>query len=126
MQIGQSQTALDGNGIMVGNAHFSSKNRFAIFGASHINHVQGAFMGGEGHDSTNGTFIGLGAIGKYSDIKSDTAFAIGNGTSDTARNNLFEITDDGGIIVPSRTSGSTKKFKITVDDRGLITATEVV
>lgn len=125
LQVGQSQTALDGNTIMVGNSMFSSKNRVAMFGASHINHVQGAFMGGEGQDSTNGTFVGLGAIGKYSDIKSDTAFAIGNGTSDTARNNLFEVTSDGGVIVPSSTSGSTKKFKITVDDSGTISATEV-
>ena len=126
VQIGQSQTALDGNSIMVGNGMFSSKNRCALFGASHINMVQGAFMGGEGHDSTNGTFVGLGAIGKYSQIKSDTAFAIGNGTDNIARNNLFEITSDGGIIVPSSTSGSTKKFKITVDDSGTISATEVV
>ena len=125
VQVGQSQTALDGNGIMVGNAHFSSKNRFAIFGASHINNVQGALMGGEGHDSTNGTFIGLGAIGKYSNITANSAFVIGNGTSNTVRNNLFEITDDGGIIVPSSTSGSTKKFKITVNDSGTISATEV-
>ena len=29
------------------------------------------------------------------------------------------------IIVPSSTSGSTKKFKITVDDAGTISATEV-
>ena len=126
VQVGQSQTALEGNSIMVGNSMFSSQNRCALFGASHINKVQGAFMGGEGHDSTNGTFVGLGAIGKYSQINSDTAFAIGNGTSNTARNNLFEITSDGGIIVPSSTSGSTKKFKITVNDSGTISATEVV
>ena len=29
------------------------------------------------------------------------------------------------IIVPSSTSGSSKKFKITVDDSGAISATEV-
>ena len=125
LQVGQSQTALDGNSIMVGNSMFSSKNRCALFGASHINHVQGALMGGEGQDSTNGTFVGLGALGKYSDIGANTAFVIGNGTSDTARSNLFEVTDDGGVVVPSSTVGSTKKFKITVDDTGAITAAEV-
>lgn len=31
----------------------------------------------------------------------------------------------GDFIVPSSTSGSQKKFKITVDDAGTITATEV-
>lgn len=33
---------------------------------------------------------------------------------------------NGTFIIPSSTSGSTKKFKITVDDAGTITATEVM
>lgn len=32
---------------------------------------------------------------------------------------------DGNIIIPSSTSGSSKKFRITVDDSGTILATEV-
>ena len=32
---------------------------------------------------------------------------------------------NGNFIVPSSTSGSQKKFKISVDDAGTITATEV-
>lgn len=32
---------------------------------------------------------------------------------------------NGDFIIPSSTSGSQKKFKITVDDSGNITATEV-
>lgn len=31
----------------------------------------------------------------------------------------------GNIVIPSSTSESTKKFRITVDDSGTITATEV-
>lgn len=31
----------------------------------------------------------------------------------------------GNIVIPSSTSGSTKKFRITVDDAGTVTATEV-
>ncbi|MBQ5589091.1 MAG: hypothetical protein IIU70_02945, partial [Anaerotignum sp.] len=31
-----------------------------------------------------------------------------------------------GVIIRSSTSGSTKKFKLTVDDSGTISATEVV
>lgn len=31
----------------------------------------------------------------------------------------------GNIVIPSSTSGSAKKFKISVDDSGTITATEV-
>lgn len=32
---------------------------------------------------------------------------------------------EGDVILPSSTTGSTKKFKITVDDSGTISATEV-
>lgn len=32
---------------------------------------------------------------------------------------------DGNFVIPSSTSGSSKKFRITVDDSGTITATEV-
>lgn len=34
-------------------------------------------------------------MGQWSSISSDTAFAVGNGTSATARNNLFELKDSG-------------------------------
>ena len=37
---------------------------------------------------------------------------------------LRRIADDG-IILPSSTAGSTKKFKLTVDDTGAVSATEV-
>lgn len=37
---------------------------------------------------------------------------------------LQRIADDG-IIIPSSTTGSTKKFKLTVDDTGAVSATEV-
>ena len=36
-----------------------------------------------------------------------------------------QITEIGGIVMYSTTSGSTKKFRITVDDTGVISATEV-
>ena len=52
-------------------------------------------------------------------------FVIGNGTSDSERRNIFAVTEKGEIVVPSSTSGSTKYFKITVDDTGTIKATEV-
>lgn len=40
---------------------------------------------------------------------------------DTAVGNVL----NGTFIIPSSSSGSQKKFKITVDDAGTITATEV-
>ena len=39
------------------------------------------------------------------------------------RSNALEVKKDGSIVVPS-TSGN-KKFKITVDDNGTISATEI-
>lgn len=38
---------------------------------------------------------------------------------------LLKRVDDGEIIIPSSTVGSTKKFKLTVDDTGTVRATEV-
>lgn len=38
---------------------------------------------------------------------------------------LLKRVDDGEIIIPCSTAGSTKKFKLTVDDTGTVSATEV-
>lgn len=116
----------EGNQVMVfGNACYSNANNSAALGRNNINKKQAAFLLGEGHDSSNGS-NGVAAVGLWSDITANTAFAVGVGTSDTVRKNAFEVTKKGEIIVPSSTSGSTKKFKITVDDSGTISATEVV
>ena len=68
---------------------------------------------------------------------SDTyAEIIGNGTSDSERSNAATVDWSGNawfsgtvegkaLILPSSTEGSAKKFKITVDDSGTLTATEV-
>lgn len=38
---------------------------------------------------------------------------------------LLKRVDDGEGIIPSSTAGSTKKFKLPVDDTGIVRATEV-
>lgn len=38
------------------------------------------------------------AVGKYNKSSSDTLFSIGDGTSDSARHNAFEITKSGGML----------------------------
>jgi hypothetical protein len=69
------------------------------------------------------------AEGKYVHV-------VGNGTSDTARSNAHTLDWNGNawyqgtvegtaMIVKSSTSGSTKRFKITVDDSGTIKATQI-
>ena len=51
-----------------------------------------------------------------------------NATYDGSSAKTITIPSGGGgeVIIASSTEGSTKKFKITVDDNGTITATEVV
>lgn len=38
---------------------------------------------------------------------------------------LLQRVDEGEIIIPSSTAGSVKKFTLTVDDTGAVSATEV-
>lgn len=69
-------------------------------------------------------------IGRYNSISGDPIFAIGQGTSDSARKNIFQVNKDGvayakALVLESTTANSTKKFKITVDDSGTLKATEV-
>ena len=74
--------------------------------------------------------------GKYNIEDSSNAYAhiVGNGTSSSARSNAHTLDWDGNawyagtvegkaLILPSSTTGSTKKFKITVDDSGAPTIT---
>lgn len=51
--------------------------------------------GGTGTKALHGNEV---AYGKYNESKDDTVFSIGDGTSDTARHNAFEITTTGGKL----------------------------
>ena len=102
------------------------------------------------YNHTNGDYSvaeGMGTIasseyqhvqGKYNIEDSSNTYAhiVGNGTKITARSNAHTLDWSGNawyagsvegksLILPSATSGSAKRFKITVDDSGAITATEV-
>ena len=76
--------------------------------------------------------------GKYNieDTTGTYAHIVGNGTKDTPRSNAHTLDWNGNawyagtvegtaMIVKSSTEGSSKRFKITVDDSGVITATEI-
>lgn len=63
----------------------------------------------------------MAAFGKWSDIKSDTSFSIGNGTSATDRSNSFEIDAAGdtflnGYLVLKAPNGT--QYRISVDNNG--------
>ena len=79
------------------------------------------------------------AQGKFNIEDSSNTYAhiVGNGNSDDERSNAHTLDWSGNawfagtvegtaLIIHSSTSGSTKKFKITVDDSGTISATEIV
>lgn len=89
-----------GNDIcIVGNAMYTSGNGNALFGRNHISTKNRWLIAGTGHDNTNGMSEAGAVFGQYADIQSDTAFAVGNGTSHTNRKNLFEIKTNGDIYI---------------------------
>ena len=82
--------------------------------------------------NTGGTFTGTPEINTTyylstdNMIVRDTEVATLNGyVGSMIDNAIGEYADTAEYIIPSSTQGSTKKFKITVDDSGAITATEV-
>lgn len=101
----------------------------AVFGKG--NQVSGIYHFVFGSHLVSADNFGL-AIGKYNDlVNSDNkAFVIGGGDAEASRKNVFSVDWNGNIeagksiILESSTAGSTKKFKITVDDAGTLKATE--
>ena len=88
--------------------------------------LEDMFMG------TGGTFTGEPQINTTYYLSSDnmivreTETATLNGYVNSIVDNAIEkYADTGEYIIPSSTEGSTKKFKITVDDSGAISTTEV-
>lgn len=74
--------------------------------------------------STGGTFTGTPSINTTYYLSSDNMIV--RETDITTLNGYVgSMIDTAEYIIPSSTSGSTKKFKITVDDSGAISATEV-
>lgn len=106
--------------MLVGNGHYNTGSRSAIFGTNNINvGKQNCFIAGQGHDITNGS-NGVSALGLFSLVDSNTAFAVGNGTSHTARSNALEVTKDSGVVLKSPNG---TRYKITVDNSGNLTTT---
>ena len=113
---------------VVGN--YSHSEGYSTTASSNCSHAEGYYT------------LAYGAYqhvqGKYniSDSQNKYAHIVGNGISLYASSNAHTIDWSGNawfagtvegtaLIIPSSTAGSTKKFKITVDDSGAISATEV-
>ena len=115
-----------------------------IFSTAHGNcsHAEGYYTnvhGNYSHVEGNDTYA-IGDCqhvqGRYNIESSKYCHIVGNGTSTTTRSNAHTLDWSGNawyagtvegtaMIVKSSTTDSTKRFKITVDDSGTISATEV-
>lgn len=96
--VGQRVFAKSGNACaLVGADIFNQGNGNTVLGRQHISRKNRWFLQGTGHDNTNGRSECGAVFGQYADIQSDTLFAVGNGSSHTARSNAFEIKTNGDI-----------------------------
>lgn len=98
--VGQRVYAASGNACaLIGADIYNAGNGNGIFGRQHISRKNRWFMAGTGHDNTSGKSESGAVFGQFSLISSDTAFAIGGGTSSTDRSNIFEIKTNGDIYI---------------------------
>ena len=98
--VGQKVFSNSGNACaLIGADIYNAGNGNAVFGRQHISKKNRWFMSGTGHDNTNGKSESGAVFGEWALISADTAFAIGNGTSQTARSNLFEIKTNGDMYL---------------------------
>lgn len=101
--------------------------RMKVGSGCNVNEDVGAAIGTNLVTNTkNGLVVGTHNIPSVSKL-----FIVGNG-NESVSSNAFSVGTDGNvevggqeIVIKSSTAGSTKKFKITVDDTGMLTATEV-
>ena len=123
ISLGQSCFAGGNQCIAFGNGSISTGNNSVAFGHTNLVNKQFCFAAGQGHDFTNGS-NGAGAVGIASEVSSDTAFAVGNGTfnanGNITRSNAFEVLKDGSIALKSP-NGS--KYKISVNNNGNLVTT---
>lgn len=99
--------------------------------------ASGSYAHAEGYNTTASSSY-QHVQGKYNieDTAGKYAHIVGNGTLNTARSNAYTLDWEGNawfagtikgtkLILRSETSGSTKRFEITVDDSGTISAKEI-
>ena len=98
--VGQAVTTNSGNACnLVGASIYNQGNGNTVVGRQHISRKNRWLLAGTGHDNTSGKSESGVALGEWSQISSDTAFVIGNGTSHTARSNLFEVKTNGDVYI---------------------------
>ena len=124
-----------------GYAHAEGYSTTASAVAAHAEGIDTIASGGRSHAEGTGTIAaGLNqhVQGKFNieDTENKYAHIIGGGISEGDRKNIHTVDWDGNgffnesveaaaVILRSTTAGSRKKFKLTVDDSGTLTVTEV-
>ena len=121
--VGQRVYSKSGNACaLVGADFYNTGNGNALFGRQHISRKNRSFLAGTGHDTTNARSESVTAFGEWSDLSStEILFAVGDGTSHTARSNAFEVRDQA--IVLKSPNGT--KYKVTVSNTGALTTTAI-
>ena len=74
------------------------------------------------------------AVGKYNNLSAGLVFAVGNGADATNRSNAFEVYSNGNVKAAGSietssvvlTSPNGTKFNVSIDNDGVLTATEIV
>ena len=106
-----------------GYKNINTGNSCTLLGRLHLNNVgtkNNVTLLGCGHDNTHGK-AGVTAVGLYSNIDANTLFAVGDGTSHTARSNAFEVRKDGTATVGVLKSPDGTRWKISVANDGTLT-----
>lgn len=115
----------------IASGHYSFAEGYSTKASAYYSHAEGL------NTIANGKM--QHAQGKYNieDTENKYAHIVGNGTSDTERSNAHTLDWEGNawyagaveatsVILKSSTEGSTKRFKLTIDDDGVLTTTEIV
>lgn len=138
---GHSHAEGSGTTASGGYAHAEGYSTTASAVAAHAEGIDTIASGGRSHAEGTGTIAaGLNqhAQGKFNieDTENKYAHIIGGGISEGDRKNIHTVDWDGNgffnesveaaaVILRSTTAGSRKRFKLTVDDSGTLTVTEV-
>lgn len=97
LAVGQNVQNSGNSSIVAGIRNRNAGVRSIVAGSRSLNTQTDAAVFGRGHNTT-GTNPGIAVMGNYSDLDSDTLFAVGNGADDDNRSNAMEVTKTGEIL----------------------------
>ena len=140
VSLGQQNSVTGNTSFAFGSDHNISGNLSSCFGLSNQCNGLYSFAAGRGSQSNRRSQFCFGEFNIYESALNQRGLyveIVGNGNSNDERSNARTLDWSGnewlsgyilpvnGVILPSSTPNSTKYFKLSVDDTGTITATEV-